>query len=368
MNIKIDQNLLKYSYESVINYQKTVYDILEYPNQSLLEARIGGKQLVQFKEWLFERFKKMAETIRNWLTTITTFLTKTMPVAIGKFVNRILVFLKLKKAAKKVDVSKLPPEEKTQVEDTVKKVNVTVAKKVAEEQVKTTQDIPELERICANAISTIKDVEAQKALYDALKNKNFVTTSESNTVQCPDIRDKMVTTLNTISQLCIENVETMQDLLKTLDKVEKADTIVGSDNDFIKDHPEIMDNIKVKYSQTKAARVKKKEMYGIKMHFNKIEPTEMKISDVEKALMTFSNDKNAAIIAKSAKELSEAILKALDKIKGKADTINPEAVVKMCNEISEIQSLLLTYVTDATNDYTKYIQYAINLYGNISLT
>ena len=368
MNIKIDQNLLKYSYESLINYQKTVYGILEYSNGSLLEAKIGGKQLIQFKEWLFERFKKMAETIRNWISSITTFLTKTMPTAINKFVNKILVFLKLKKSAKKVDVSKLPPEDKTQVEDAVKKVNVTVAKKVAEEQVNTAQDIPELEKICANVISTIKNVEAQKALYDALKNKNFVTTSDNNNVQCPDIRDKMATTLNTISELCMGNVDCLQYLLKTLDKVAKADIIAASDIDFEKEAPDMMANIKVKYSQSKLAMVKKKEMYGIKMHFKKIEPTEMKIADVEKALMTFSNDKNAAIISKTAKEMSEAILKALDKIKNKADSINPEAIVKMCNEISEIQSLLITYVTDATNDYTKYIQYAINLYSNISIS
>ena len=367
MNIKIDQNLLKYSYESLINYQKTVYGILEYSNGSLLEAKIGDKQLIQFKDWLFERFKKMAETIRNWVSAIITFLTKTMPTAIGKFVNKVLILLKLKKSEKKVDVSKLPPEEKAQVEDAAKKVNVTVAKKAAEEQVKTSQDIPELEKICANDISTIKDEEAQKTLYDALKNKNFVTTSDNNTVQCPDIRDKMATTLNTISELCMENVDCLQDLLKTLDKVEKADVIAGADVDFKKENPELMNSIKAKYSQSKYVRVKKKEMYSIK-HLNKIEPTEMKIADVEKALIAFSNDKNAVIISKSAKELSEAILKALDKIKSKANVINPEAVVKMCNEISEIQSILLTYVTDATNDYAKYIQYAINLYGNISLT
>lgn len=362
MNINIDPDIIKYSYESTISCQQIMHGILESSTYSLLEAESKkDSKLTKFKDWIVEKLKKIAETVRKWVTAIVTFLTKTLPSAVGKFINKILVFLKIKKASKKVNTSKLSVTDKEKVKDAVKVVNATTAKKIADNP-EAVKELSMLEKVALDKINAISDIDTQKKLYDALKNKDFVTTADSVTVECPNVIDKITITLNSISDLCEEAVNFLETQLERI--VKNADIIAkGTNPGKATDDKDTKNRINTKYMQIKTYLINHNKMYAIKMHLNTVKPTKMDIKDIEKAVERFSNDKNATTIAKVAKDISKAILKSLDDIKSKADN-NQEAVSQSCQELSKVQAAIIQFITDATNDYTSYIKYAIDLYGS----
>lgn len=83
-----------YLYEAQIVNQQITYHILKEEYDSLR----GNVTLNEGAgEWIKDKLKKFVKFIRTILSKITTFITKTFPGWVKKIIDKILIFLKIKK-------------------------------------------------------------------------------------------------------------------------------------------------------------------------------------------------------------------------------------------------------------------------------
>lgn len=108
-------------YEQHIINQQISYFILreEYEN----ERGYVTEGLKEVGAWIKDKVDKFIKLIKSWFGKIWNFLTKTVPAAISKLVNNILVFLHLKKKPVVVNENKIQEKNKGKVKEACKKAN-----------------------------------------------------------------------------------------------------------------------------------------------------------------------------------------------------------------------------------------------------
>lgn len=116
------QDITTIVYESQIINQQISYYILkeEYENEK------NGYVNESVGSWIKDKVVAFAKLVKSWLEKLGNLI-KRVAKWIGSAVNKVLVFLKLKKAPETIDGFKLKDSEKKEAQEVAKKANKVVA-------------------------------------------------------------------------------------------------------------------------------------------------------------------------------------------------------------------------------------------------
>ena len=159
-------------YEAQIqNQHLTQYILQDYLIEESKESNDDKKEDKGFFAWIKKQFQKVANTIRKWISAIGKFFTKTLPEAIGKFVDKVLRFLKIRKTKNVKMPKNVTEEDKKNIKKATVMVNKEVQKEIAKATLAPNANIESKEKEVKDAISKIENGEASNELMEAFKSK-----------------------------------------------------------------------------------------------------------------------------------------------------------------------------------------------------
>ncbi len=360
---------IKYCYESLIFNQHIASTILE---DCILEVNDSeSKEDAGFLAWIKKQFQKIAVTIRKWVTSIVNFFTKTLPNAIANFVDKILRFLKIRKTKTIKMPENVTEKDKENIKKAASIVNKEVQKELAKATIASNANIQSEEKKVNDAISKIENGEVSKELDQAFKARYILVFGNDDGIlptyktKCKKLSGPLNKTLNAIAVFCDNGKKSLQDFTNKLQK-ELSDPIIMdnlNNTDAADQFRDMMAKfLKKTYANNKAGMVNKGKMYS-REQMDKIPRENINVEDVKKELANLRNNKNASIICNATKAQADGLLKMIDVFLSyfKSDTEKNKAK-KYTNVYVQYQNHVMKVITDATNDYTSYLNYAINEY------
>ena len=298
-----------------------------------------------------------------------------MPSAVNGFIDKILIFFKLKKKkTKKLDIPKdATPEQKENTKKAVDIANKATAKEMAKEvtgNTEKTDDIKEAKKEIEK-MQLLPDIHEK--LDEAMKKGYILVYGDNNEIvsistKCRKIASPISKTLKKISELCKvrtdvldKQISDIQEMLNT-ERLHKGFLQSNAANDMMADQT-IKSFIATEYAQSKGYYTQRGEMY-LRKDLKTLKLETMSVDQIQKELSTMRETKKSGdIIRKSAEDQSKKLLELCDRFeKSFSDENDQKKAQKYINVISQIQNTVVKYVTDATKDYASYANFAINEY------
>lgn len=366
-------DIVKCCYEAQIqNQHLTQYILQDYLIEESKESDDNKKEEDKgFFAWIKKQFQKVANTIRKWISAIGKFFTKTLPEAIGKFVDKVLRFLKIRKTKNVKMPKNVTEEDKRNIKKATDMVNKEVQKEIAKATLAPNANIESKEKEVKDAISKVENGEASNELMEAFKSRYILVFGDGDSVMptyktmCKKLSGPLDKSLSAIADFCNKGKQSMDFFIKKLSD-ELSDTTV-MDNINNTDAAEQFRNeiapaFKMDYAHKKASLVKNGKMYS-REQMDKIPREKIDVEQLKKELTTLRNNKNASIIYNTAKAQSDGLLKLIDLFLNYFKTdLDKNQAKKYTNIYMQYQKHVMKIITDATDDYTSYLNYAINEY------
>lgn len=367
-------DIIKYCYESTVFNQNITSTILQdYISEATGKKKSDG---TGFFGWIKKQLHRIAEIVRKWVTAIVNFFTKTLPSAVGGFVDKILVFLKLKKEkTKKISIPKDATSE--QKENTKKAVNV-VNKATTKEMAKQITGSAEKNNDMEEAKKQIEKVQSlpdiHEKLDEAMKKGYILVYGDSDdaiptiSTKCRKIASPINKTLKKISELCKvrtdvldKQISDIQDMLNS--KSLHNGFLQSTAADDMTSNQTIKDFIATQYAQSKGYYSENGEMY-LRKDLSNLKLETMSVDEVKKELLTIRETKKSGdIIKKAAEDQSKKLLELCNQFEKSFSNENDQKKAqKYINVLSQLQNAVVKYVSDATKDYASYANFAINEY------
>ena len=367
-------DIIKYCYESTIFNQNITSTLLEnYVLESTGKKKSDG---VGFFGWIKKQLHRIAEIVRKWVTAIVNFFTKTLPSTIGGFVDKILIFFKLKKEkTKKIDMPKnATREEKDNVKKATDIANKATTKKMVIEitgNTEKTNDIEEAKKEIKK-IPLVPDI--REKLDEAMKKGYILVYGDSDDItpiistKCRKIASPISKTLKKISELCKVRTDVLDKQISDIQDMLNSTSLhngflQSTAADDMASNQTIKDFIATQYAQSKGYYSGHGEMY-LRKDLSNFKLETMSVDEVKKELLTIRETKKSGdIIKKAAEDQSKKLLDLCNQFEKSFSNENDQKKAqKYINVLSQLQNAVVKYVSDATKDYASYANFAINEY------
>lgn len=370
--------IMESAYKMQILNQQLSYSILK--SDYITEANGDTSAIKKIGNWIKETTANIIATIRKWLAAIGKFFTKTLPAALKRFVDRIFGFCKKKENVKNIKIPEETPEEdKKEIIEIANDINkVNHAKAVQELTQPENEDknvttatkkaIEEKEEEVAERIINWrpKNLDQMKKEMDEALEKGYVINvngkdNSEYTTKCPRVKEPIEKSLKFIAEMCQTAVDQMTDLLKGGLNGDLASADPKSTYDQLKD---AWDKYiyKFSYDSQKTYLVETRKIIS-RNEISKLPPEDVKLGDIKKQMALFQSNKDADKIYKSAQKEADAFFAAVAELeKAYKKTKHAASGQQFVDIITKIANVYMQYVSDATKDYTAYINFGIKAY------
>ena len=384
LNIKFPIEIVQSCYEMQINRQNTTISILEnYVVQQESSNDSKPKQVIQ---WIQKQFKHFGSIIRQWLSSLGKFFTKTIPEAVGKFVNFATKYFNMSgKKKKSVDV----PEDATQEQkDHIKKTAEEVAQYNTEKMKDDVKSSSDKERkntkeIIDSHIDAIENEKCKQQFKECM-TKGYIPILLGEkiqwTVKCKRITKLVQQNLDCIAEICKVRTDKLNDIKKELtsiisDKgtaeyfskavpVDPMNITTGSQED-INNSQELNAFIHTKFGQTWGYYVNTLHKVYPKSYLDSMERELVDIEEIKKDLAQFKSiEKAGKEIYNSANEQSDTILILCNSMVKSVSEDDVWKAQTFVGYIKAMQSSLMDYISSASKSYTGYVNYIIKEYSS----
>lgn len=391
INIKFPTEIVQYCYEMQISNQNTTISILE--NYIIQESSNDSKPKKQVIQWIQKQFKHFGSIIRQWLSALGKFFTKTIPEAIGKFVNFVLRFLKIRKdKTKSVEVPEdATQEQKDHIEKTAEEVSQYNTEKIKDD-VKPSSPTDNKERkeslnnakeVIKNDIDKIQDEKCKQQFKECM-DKGYIPILLGEKVQwavmCKRIAEIVKQNLDCIAEICKVRTDKLDDIEKELtsiisDKstaeyfskaipVDPMNITTGSQED-INSSQELNAFIHTKFSQTWGYYVNTLKKAYSKSYLDNMERELIDVEEVKKDLARFkSMEKTGKEIYSAANNQSNTILTLCNSMTKSVNKNDVWKAQEFVGYMKTMQTALMNYISSATKSYTGYVNYVIKEYSS----
>lgn len=388
LNIEFPIEIVQSCYEMQINSQNTTISILE--NYIIQQESSNDSKPKQVIQWIQKQFKHFGSIIRQWLSSLGKFFTKTIPEAIGKFTNFASKWLNmLGKKKKSVDV----PEDATQEQkDHIKKTAEEVTQYNTEkmkDDVKPSSDKERKESL-KNAKETIDshidaiENEKCKQQFKECMAKGYIPILLGEKVQwavkCKRITKMVQQNLDCIADICNVRTDKLDDIKKELtsiisDKgtaeyfskavpVDPMNITTGTQEE-INNSQELNAFIHTKFGQTWGYYVNTLHKAYPKSYLDSMERELVDIEEVKKDLAQFKSiEKAGKEIYNSANKQSDTILILCNSMVKSVSEDDVWKAQTFVGYIKAMQSSLMDYISSASKSYTGYANYVIKEYSS----
>lgn len=370
--------IMESAYKMQIFNQQLSYNILK--TDYITEANGDSSAIKKISNWIKETTANIIATIRKWLAAIGKFFTKTLPDALKRFIAKVFSFCKKKEHVKVVKIPEETPvevkEKIIEIADEVNKVNHAKAVQELiqpENEDKNVVDankkaIEEKEEEIAEKITNWmpKNMDQIRRDIDEALEKGYVvnvngTDNSEYTTKCPRVKEPIEKSLKFIAEQCQTAVEQMTDLLEGGFNGNLAIADPKSTYDQLKD---AWDKYiyKFNYDSQKTYLVETRKIIS-RNEIAKLPPQDTKLGDIKKQMAIFQSNKDADKIYKSAQKEADAFFAAVSELeKAYKNSKYAASGQQFVDIIIKIANTYMQYVSDATKDYTAYINFGIKAY------
>lgn len=384
LNIKFPIEIVQYCYEMQISNQNTTISILE--NYAIQQESSNDSKPKQVIQWIQKQFKHFGSIIRQWLSALGKFFTKTIPEAVGKFVNfATKYFSMIGKKKKSVDV----PEDATQEQkDHIRKTAEEVAQYNIEkmkDDVKPSSD-KERKNTKEDIDSRIDAIENEKCKqqFKECMAKGYIPILLGEkiqwTVKCKRIAKLVQQNLDCIVEICKVRTDKLDDIKKELtsiisDKgtaeyfskavpVDPMNITTGNQED-INNSQELNAFIHTKFGQTWGYYAYTLHKVYPKFYLDTMKRELVDIEEIKKDLTQFkSMEKTGKEIYNAANEQSDSILILCNSMVKSVSDDDVWKAQTFVGYIKAMQSSLMDYISSASKSYTGYVNYIIKEYSS----
>lgn len=386
-------DMMKEAYNMKIFNQHLTYKLI---SESYIEeaTKDDDKKSVfkKINQWVKETAINIANTLRKWISKIIEFLTKTVPNAIRSFFGKIISFIKRKKKTKNINI---PKEIFQNCKDTVEKIvnninKVNNAKAANELLIDTKKDddnekvinatdlvvidkdeIKEAEKKVQAQIEALPDLqlkEQKEVMKEALHDGELVTINNDDqkikTVRCIPLRDVIKRSLSAMIDESRKFLKIFDQLTEQIGSVTPKLFVMVNPEDSYKECEKIYNEYfkNMEFGKFKTV-LKQENMLVFRKDIKKMQPVEMSLDEIEKAITEFSSDKTGDKLKADAESKINGLLKILRDIdKEYSTSSHAEAGKRYMQLLTDICTIFMNFYTDVAKEYATYTKFAINGY------
>lgn len=370
------QDMIVSVYESKIINQQISYYILkeEYENEKTGFVNEGFKEA---GAWIKNKVTAFVKLIKSWIEKLGNLIKRIFKWITGA-VNKVLVFLKLKKKPEEIDCSKMKESDKAKAQEAAKKANKAIAAATIK---KNTSAPPKLNEEDAKKYTKEQNDAADNIIKDAISDleKNMQdANSDPNTKLMGDFYKELINAIKNNKPIILKMVSTQQEKITIFDTKlaavafsSRLGFLSGTLSSFqeLVDFPieeinnmspaemhtalmamkqGVQDGIRELEKQlSDATQIKKDNILSSKKSLNR----EEYLDEIDGLLLLISKNATAPITKKynEAKQISSSMINKMQKCKYEEAT-------------SAITGIMTSYMNLTTKSYNEIIDFANFLY------